>query len=162
MFKLLCDHVFIPLTSLEVEWLDHIISYLTFEELPDFSKAPAQFTHPLVMYDFPHPSQSLLLSLKLQLSNKSGFLQLCFPNDMNVFSCAYCPFIDLEKYLFKSFTQFLTVLSIALLFKEFFIYSNTMICKHSSHSVGCLFTGCLACNTEVFHLAVAHLRLVVS
>ena len=61
MFKLLCDHVFIPLTSLEVELLDHIISYPTFEELPDFSKAPA-----LAVYDFPHPSQSLLLSFKLQ------------------------------------------------------------------------------------------------
>ena len=65
VFKLLCDHVFIPLTSLEVELVDHIISYLTFEELPDFSKAPAQLTSPLAMYDFPHPSQSLFLCFKL-------------------------------------------------------------------------------------------------
>lgn len=38
---------------------------------------------------------------------------LHFPNAMNVFSCAYCPFVGLEKYLFKSFTQFLTVLSLS-------------------------------------------------
>ena len=46
---------------------------------------------------------------------------LHFPDAMNVFSCAYCPFVDLEKYLFKSFTQFLTVLSLYCLRSSLYI-----------------------------------------
>ena len=69
--------------------LGHIISYLTFEELPDFSKAPAQFTCPLAMYDFPHSPQCLLLSfyIIIALLVEWYLVVLHFPNDMRLPIC---------------------------------------------------------------------------
>lgn len=134
--------------------LGHIISYLTFEELPNFSKAPAQFTCPLAMYDFPYSPQRLLLSfyIIIALLVEWYLVVLHFPNDMSIFSCAFCPFVCLGEISIQILHLIFNWLSFyCLVLSSLYIpVQILMICKHSSHSVGRLFTGCIGYNTKFF------------